>query len=68
MSRVTTLLARGQGYALLGKVVTVDNGGEQVTGTVEGVSGGDYPQILLDGTYYDISDVDVVKNEQGAGL
>ena len=35
MSRVTTLLARSQGYALLGRVVTVDNGGEKVTGTVE---------------------------------
>ena len=68
MARVTTLLARVQGYALLGRVVTVNNGGEKVTGTVEGVSGGDYPQVLLDGTYYDISDVDVIKNEQGAGL
>ena len=68
MSQITTLLTRGQAYALLGRLVTVDGGGEKATGTVEGVSGGDNPQILLNGIYYDIGDVDVVKNEQGAGL
>ena len=68
MSRMSGLLSRNQAYALLGKVVTIANGNDQVTGRVEEVSGGDFPRILVDGTYYNFSDVDAIRNEQEAGL
>ena len=36
------------------------------TGTVEEVSGGDYPQILINGRYYDVTSVESVSIDQGA--
>ncbi len=66
MARVANLVGRGQAYSLLGKAVTVADGAATVTGTVEEVSGGDYPQILINGKYYDIASVESVSIEQGA--
>jgi flagellar basal-body rod modification protein FlgD len=66
MARVANLVGRGQAYSLLGKAVTVADGTATVTGTVEEVSGGDYPQILINGKYYDIASVESVSIEQGA--
>jgi flagellar basal-body rod modification protein FlgD len=66
MAQVAKLVGRGQAYSLLGKVVTVMNGTQAETGTVEEVSGGDYPQILINGRYYDVTSVESVSIDQGA--
>ncbi len=66
MAQVANLVGRGQAYSLLGKIVTVMNGTQTETGTVEEVSGGDYPQILINGKYYDVSSVESVSIDQGA--
>lgn len=66
MAQVANLVGRGQAYSLLGKTVTVANGTETAVGTVEEVSGGDYPQILINGKYYDAASVESVSIEQGA--
>lgn len=68
IAKVSVLLNRSQAFSLLGKTVTVRAGEGNVTGVVEQVTGGDYPQILVDGNYYDAAEVEAVTIEQGAEL
>src|SRR5208337_1162074 len=55
MAKVANLIAKSQAVSLLGNAVDVANGGETVSGVVEAVTGGDFPQILVNGQYYDSS-------------
>ena len=63
LAKVLGLLARGQAVALLGKTVEIAQAGGQagITGRVEGISGSQYPQVLVGGRYYDVSQVLSVK-------
>ncbi len=61
MAKVANLIARSQAVSLLGNAVDVANGGERVSGVVDAVTGGDFPQILVNGQYYDYSQVQKVK-------
>ena len=61
LAKVATLVAKSQAVGLLGNAVDIANGGETVTGVVEAVTGGDYPQLLVNGQYYDYSQVQKVK-------
>ncbi len=63
LSRVFQLLAQSQAVALLGKTVEILEGNKSIMGTVEEVSGGDHPQILVNGRFYDLNDVNSVKKE-----
>jgi flagellar basal-body rod modification protein FlgD len=65
LSRVANLLARSQAVGLLGNLVDIGEGEATVTGLVEEVTGGDYPQILVNGKYYDFSQVQRIKREAG---
>lgn len=60
-SKVVNLIAASQAMNLLGKTVEIHQGDQVVTGIVKEVTGGDYPQILIDGKYYDYSQVKRVK-------
>ena len=61
MSKVASLLARSQAVSLLGRMVEIVAGDQVVEGVVEEVSGGDYPQILVNGLFYDVSQVQKVR-------
>lgn len=61
LGRVFGLLAKSQAVTLLGKTVEIANGENQILGTVEAVSGSEFPQILVQGRYYDVSQVLSVK-------
>ena len=61
IAKVLAVLARSQAVTLLGKTVEIMNGTEAVTGTVEEVAGTEFPQIRVDGRYYDIAQVVSVK-------
>ena len=61
MAKVLGVLARSQAVTLLGKTVEIMNGTEAVTGTVEEVAGAEFPQIRVDGRYYDVAQVVSVK-------
>ena len=63
ISRVSTTILRGQAFSLLGKSVTLSDGEDTIQGTVEEVSGGDFPQVLVNGKYYDTTAVKSVRNE-----
>jgi flagellar basal-body rod modification protein FlgD len=61
ISKVSALLAKGQAVSLLGRMVQIAAGSQIVEGTVDEVSGGDYPQILVNGLFYDVSQVQKVR-------
>jgi flagellar basal-body rod modification protein FlgD len=61
LAKVATLVAKSQAVGLLGNAVDIADGGATVTGVVEAVTGGDYPQLLVNGQYYDYSQVQKVK-------
>jgi flagellar basal-body rod modification protein FlgD len=64
MEGVSKLMARTQAYSLLGKNVEISAGKEQVRGPVEEVTGGETPQVLVGGIYYDFGDIKRVMNEE----
>lgn len=57
MARVAGIVGRGQALQLLGKMVEVQEGEALVTGTVEQISGVDFPQLLVGGRYYQLDSV-----------
>ncbi|MFW6313050.1 MAG: flagellar hook assembly protein FlgD [Spirochaetota bacterium] len=58
------LLQSGQAVSLLGKNVDINLGDSTTSGVVQEVTGGEYPQVLVDGRYYDYSAVQRVRAEQ----
>ena len=63
MAKVFNLISRSQALAILGKRVEITEGSLEITGIVEKVTGGDYPQLFVDGRYYDYANVKSVINE-----
>jgi flagellar basal-body rod modification protein FlgD len=57
LSKVLNLLARSQAVNLLGKSVELAVGEGRVSGVVEAISGNEFPQLLVGGRYYDVSQV-----------
>jgi flagellar basal-body rod modification protein FlgD len=60
-SRLANLVSAGQAVSLLGKTVDILNGDTVISGTVSEVTGGEFPQVLVNGTYFDYADVQRVK-------
>ena len=63
LTKVADLLSRSQAVSLLGTSVDVTNGVGTISGTVDAVTGGDFPQIMVNGQYYDYSQVQKIKRE-----
>ena len=63
LAKVANLLARSQAVGLLGALVDIADGTDTVSGVVNGVTGGDFPQILVNGQYYDFSQVTTIRRE-----
>jgi len=61
ISKVAALLAKSHAVNLLGRMVEVVAGSQVVEGTVDEVSGGEFPQILVNGLFYDVSQVQRVR-------
>lgn len=60
-SKVASKLSSSQAVSLLGKNVTLkDIGGNMITGRVEAVTGGDYPQLQVNNRLYDYSSIEKV--------
>jgi len=64
IQKVAALLAKGQAVSLLGRMGEIVAGSQVVEGTVEEVSGGDFPQILVNGLFYDASQVQRVRRAE----
>jgi flagellar basal-body rod modification protein FlgD len=63
LTKVADLIARSQAVSLLGSAVEVSNGGAAVSGIVDAVTSGDFPQVLVNGQYYDFTQVQKVKRD-----
>ncbi len=61
LTKVADLIARSQAVSLLGRIVDVASGDTVVSGPVEEVTGGSFPQVLVNGAYYDFSQVQRVR-------
>ena len=61
LAKVADLITRSQAVGLLGSAVDVSDGAGTISGTVEAVTGGNFPQILVNGQYYDVSQVQKIK-------
>jgi flagellar basal-body rod modification protein FlgD len=46
----------------LGRTVQYQEGENTISGTVDAVTGGDYPQLLVNGRYFDVNDILQVNN------
>ena len=64
---LTGMLTQSSALNLLGKQVEIINGENKVTGIVKEISGKDHPQILVNGKYYNFSDVEKILSK-GASL
>lgn len=62
LEKFTSKLETSQAYGLIGRdVELVTQTGTQVSGKVDAVSGKDFPQILVDGKYYDYKLIETVR-------
>lgn len=63
IGRIFSMLRRNEALGLLGRTVEIAVGEDAapVVGSVSEVTGGDLPQLLVNGTYYDFADVVSVK-------
>ncbi len=60
-SKLSNVLSNNHALSLLGKVVEIQDGESIVNGVVEEISGRDFPQLRVNGRYYDFSQVEKVK-------
>ena len=63
LTKVADLISRSQAVSLLGSAVEIANGESTVSGIVEAVTSGNFPQVLVNGQYYDFSQVQKVKRD-----
>jgi len=61
LSKVADLVMRSQALNILGSSVEVADGESKVSGIVDAVTTGDFPQVLVNGRYYDFSQVQKIK-------
>jgi flagellar basal-body rod modification protein FlgD len=63
LAKVFGIMSKSQAIGLLGKTVEIAIGDSSVSGRVEEITGSEFPQILVQGRYYDVSQVVSVKEE-----
>jgi flagellar basal-body rod modification protein FlgD len=56
-SSLHSILKASQAAELLGREVSVNDGEHTISGLVESVTGGDYPQVLVNGHFYNYDDI-----------
>ena len=63
LAKVADLISRSQAVSLLGSAVEIGSGESTVSGIVEAVTSGNFPQVLVNGQYYDFSQVQKGKRD-----
>ncbi|TVR90690.1 MAG: flagellar hook assembly protein FlgD [Spirochaetaceae bacterium] len=59
---LSSVLGSGRAMQMLGRAVEIVAGDTTVNGVVEEVTGGEFPQILVNDRYYDLEQVSRIKN------
>ncbi|ADN01864.1 flagellar hook assembly protein FlgD [Spirochaeta thermophila] len=62
-SKLALRLQSSQAFSLLGKTVVIKNGGQEISGVVEEVRGTEFPQLLVNGRYFDMNQIESVRME-----
>ncbi len=60
-SKLAHVFARSEALSFLGRTVEITDGDSVVRGVVEEVKGQEYPQVLVNGKYYDYSKVEAIR-------
>ena len=58
--KLATLMNNTDAFSTLGKTVEIKTGDTNVTGTVEGITRGEHPQVKVNGMYYDLDKINSV--------
>ncbi len=59
--KMQNMVAANHAVSLIGKNVNIVDGGELISGVVEEVSGYEYPQLLVNGKYYDLDKIEKIR-------
>ncbi len=59
---LSSVLGSGRAMQMLGRAVEIVAGDATVNGVVEEVTGGEFPQVLVNDRYYDLEQVSRIKN------
>jgi len=65
-AKISGMMNRGNAVNLLGQRVEILTGSQRISGIVEAVSGTEYPQVKVNGSYYDYSEVESVLMKEAA--
>jgi len=65
-TKISGMMSRGNALSLLGQNVDILSGSQRISGIVEAVSGNEYPQVKVNGIYYDYSEVETVNIKEAA--
>lgn len=65
-ARISGMMTRGNALGLLGREVEIVSGSQRITGMVEAVSGTEFPQVKVNGVYYDYGMVETVNSKEAA--
>ena len=59
--QMQNMVKANHAVSLIGKSVNIVDNGEMISGVVEEVSGYEYPQLLVNGKYYDLDKVEKIR-------
>jgi flagellar basal-body rod modification protein FlgD len=65
---LANLMGSGQAVGVLGRYVEILQGDQQIQGLVQEVTNGDNPQVMVNGRYYDFSEVSRIMTAGAAGV
>ena len=60
-TKLSGILKSGQAFSLLGKTVEIISREEVISGVVSEIAGREYPRVLVNGRYFDIEDIEKVR-------
>jgi len=60
-TRVADRIQSSQALGMLGKTVEIQMGENLISGKVEAVTGGEYPNILVEGKYYEMDSISRIR-------
>jgi flagellar basal-body rod modification protein FlgD len=64
-SKLSSLLSGSEAASAVGRKVDIEMGDAKISGTIAAATRGDFPQVLVDGSWYDWASVKTVYAENG---
>ena len=67
-TQLSGVMASAKAMNTLGHEVEIIRGDQVIRGTVEAVSGREFPQVLVNGTYYDVDEIEKVMRQEDMNI